>query len=166
MIFEAKWAFLAPAAPSPALLVDNIVPREIRDRIDCSIPMGRGHKNKEPCHRPARQRCAPVQEIIENTSYGIENFGFFDFFRLSPGRSPQCDAGPARYYTPRTGTRRAPEPGRAARPPPRPTEDNEFKDHFSGVEGAFRFHLRQSKWGQLEGVGDLVFLMKFESKFM
>ena len=88
----------------------------------------------------------------------------FRFFHLSPGRSPQRDAGSARYYTPRTGTRRAPEPGRAARPPPRPTEDNEFKDHFSGVEGAFRFDPRQSKWVQLEGVGDLIFFMFFPFK--
>ena len=75
---------MAPAAPWPVLLVDNIIPTEIRDRIDCSIPMGRGHKIKETCHRPARQRCAPVKEIIENTSYGIENNDFSSFFILRP----------------------------------------------------------------------------------
>ena len=47
-----------------------------------------------------------------------EKHDFSWFFQLPPGRARQRGAGPPRYHTPMTGTRRAVQPGRAARPLP------------------------------------------------
>ena len=54
----------------------------------------------------------------------------------------------------------------AARPPPRRMEDTKFNGLFWGVNHAFRFDPRQSKWRQLEGVGDLIFFMFFPFKIV
>ena len=134
--------------------------RDIEERGKIICARDPRQQNKESSYfsfssRDARVIFLKIYEIF------MKNSWFWTFFQLCYHRSLQRSAGPARYYAPTTGTRRAVHPPGTGRSPAHRAEDYELIINFwYGLKGS-AFTIRHTKRGQLEGAAGKFFSMFF-----